>query len=67
MNGESEKTWGRRHSRNEVLETVSYLISPVVPITLKTYTQPTSILEIVRSAFGYKFENSFDSPPRRTT
>ncbi len=38
MNGEDEKTWEERRSRNEVLETVSHEMSPVVPITLKTYT-----------------------------
>ncbi len=38
LNGEDERTLEERRSRNEDLETVSYEISPVVPITLKTYT-----------------------------
>ncbi|MEE8314727.1 MAG: hypothetical protein V3R91_10420, partial [Myxococcota bacterium] len=35
--GEDEKTWEEQRSCNEVLETVSYEMSPVVSVTLKTY------------------------------
>jgi hypothetical protein len=38
LNEESERTLEEQRNRKEELETVSYEMSPVVPITLKTYT-----------------------------
>jgi hypothetical protein len=38
LNEGSERTLEERRSRKGELETVSYEMSPAVPITLKTYT-----------------------------
>jgi hypothetical protein len=43
---EDERTWEERRSRNEVPESVFYEMSPVVLITLKTYSIEESAGEV---------------------